>query len=187
VVVSDDASAKGHRGALAPPGGRRTGAPLPAPAAQRRARPQLPGRALALLAGIGATALASRYLGQDGFGALTLGMAIVSLIALLTDLGLFTIAAREIAREAQRRREILGNAPSLGLAFSVVAALVLIAIVKIAHAGNPHIHRAILVLSVQLLPAPFLSASRAYFQAAQRGQPALTAYAGRETPRRATT
>lgn len=127
------------------------------------------GRAVALLAGIGATALASRYLGLDGFGALTLAMAIVSLIALLTDLGLSTMAAREIARAPERQREILGNVLSLGLAFSAVAALLLIAIVEIAYAGNPDVRRAILVLSLQLVTSPFLSASRAYFQAAQRG------------------
>src|SRR5918992_3526818 len=93
------------------------------------------GRALTLLAGIGATALASRYLGLDGFGALTLGMAIVSLIALLTDLGLSTMAAREIARAPQRQHEILGNVLSLGLAFSVAAALLLVAVGEVAYAG----------------------------------------------------
>jgi O-antigen/teichoic acid export membrane protein len=128
------------------------------------------GRALALLAGIGATALATRYLGVSGFGALTLAMAIVSLAALLTDLGLSMMAAREIARAPQREREILGNVLSLGLAFSVVAALVLIGLAEVAYAGDPDVRRAILVLSIQLFTAPFLSAARAHFQAGQRGQ-----------------
>jgi O-antigen/teichoic acid export membrane protein len=127
------------------------------------------GRVLTLLAGIGATALASRYLGLDGFGALTLGMAIVSLVALLTDLGMSTMAAREIAREPEREREILGNVRSLGLAFSVGAALLLLAVAEAAYSSNFEVRRAVLVLSLQLLTAPFVGAARAHFQARQRG------------------
>jgi O-antigen/teichoic acid export membrane protein len=127
------------------------------------------GRVLALVAGIGATALASRYLGLEGFGALTLGMAIVSLVALLTDLGLSTMAAREIAREPEREREILGNVRSLGLGFSAGAAVLLVGVAEAAYSGNPEVRRAILVLSLQLLTAPFVGAARAHFQANQRG------------------
>ena len=127
------------------------------------------GRMLTLLAGIGATALASRYLGLEGFGALTLGMAIVSLVALLTDLGMSTMAAREIAREPEREREIIGNVRSLGLAFSVGAALLLVGVAEVAYSGNGDVRRAILVLSLQLLTAPFVGAARAHFQASQRG------------------
>jgi O-antigen/teichoic acid export membrane protein len=128
------------------------------------------GRVLALLAGVGATALASRYLGLEAFGALTLAMAVVSLMSVLTDLGMSTMAAREIARAPDREREILGNVLSLGLAFSVAAALLLLAIAEVAYAGNPDVRRAMLVLSLQLLTAPFLGAARAHFQATQRGQ-----------------
>jgi len=128
------------------------------------------GRMVALLAGVGATALASRYLGLEAFGALTLAMAVVSLISVLTDLGMSTMAAREVARTPKREREILGNVLSLGLAFSVAAALLLLAIAEVAYAGNPDVRRAMLVLSLQLLTAPFLGAARAHFQAAQRGQ-----------------
>jgi O-antigen/teichoic acid export membrane protein len=127
------------------------------------------GRVLTLLAGIGATALASRYLGLEGFGALTLGMAIVSLVALLTDLGMSTMAAREIAREPEREREIIGNVRSLGLAFSVGAALLLVGLAEVAYPGNADVRRAILVLSLQLVTAPFVGAARAHFQANQRG------------------
>jgi O-antigen/teichoic acid export membrane protein len=127
------------------------------------------GRVLTLLAGIGATALASRYLGLDGFGALTLGMAIVSLVALLTDLGMSTMAAREIARSPEREREVLGSVRSLGLALSVGAAVVLVGLAEVAYSSNPEVRRAILVLSLQLLTAPFVGAARAHFQANQRG------------------
>ena len=127
------------------------------------------GRMIALLAGVGATALASRYLGLEAFGALTLAMAVVSLISVLTDLGMSTMAAREIAQHPDREREILGNVLSLGLAFSAASALVLVAVAEVAYAGNPDVRRAMLVLSLQLLTAPFLGAARAHFQAAQRG------------------
>jgi O-antigen/teichoic acid export membrane protein len=127
------------------------------------------GRVLSLLAGIGAIALASRYLGLEGFGALTLAMAIVSLVALLTDLGMSTMAAREIAREPEREREILGNVRSLGLAFSAGAAVLLVGLAEVAYSDNADVRRAILVLSLQLLTTPFAGAARAHFQANQRG------------------
>ena len=127
------------------------------------------GRALALIAGIGATALASRYLGLDGFGALTLAMAIVSLAALLTDLGMSTMAVREIARAPERERQIVGNVRTLGLALSVAAAVLLVGIAQALYAGQPHVRDAMLILSLQLLTSPFTSSARAHLQARQLG------------------
>jgi O-antigen/teichoic acid export membrane protein len=127
------------------------------------------GRALALLAGIGATALASRYLELDGFGALTLAMAVVSLVSLLTDLGMSTMAVREIAREPEREREIVGNVRTLGLALAVAASVVLVGVAEVLYGGDPLVRNAILVLSVQLLTSPFLSSARAHLQARQLG------------------
>jgi O-antigen/teichoic acid export membrane protein len=127
------------------------------------------GRVLALLAGIGATALASRYLGLDGFGALTLAMAIVSLASLMTDLGMSTMAVREIARAPEREHEIVGNVRSLGLVGSVAAAVVLVAVAQVAYADQPQVRTAILILSVQLLTSPFSSSARAHLQARQLG------------------
>ncbi len=92
------------------------------------------GRAVAVLAGVVTVGLASRYLGLEGFGALTLAMSIVAFVALMTDLGLSTMAAREIAREPEREREILGNVLALGLAAAVIALLGLIAVAEI---GTP--------------------------------------------------
>ena len=127
------------------------------------------GRALTLLAGIGATALASRYLGLDGFGALTLAMAIVALVSLLTDLGMSTMAVREIARAPEREREIVGNIRTLGLTFSVVAAATLVGVAELAYGGQPMVRDAMLVLSAQLVTSPFLSSARAHLQARQLG------------------
>jgi O-antigen/teichoic acid export membrane protein len=127
------------------------------------------GRVLAVLAGIGAVALASRYLGVEGFGALTLAMAIVSLVAVLTDLGMSTMAAREIAREPEREREIVGNVRTLGLVLGLASAVVLLGVAEVAYAGDPDVRRAIFVLSAQLLSTPFVSAARAHMQATQRG------------------
>ncbi len=127
------------------------------------------GRAVTVVAGIGATALASRYLGLEGFGALTLAMAVVALLAVLTDLGMSTMAAREVAKAPDREREILGNCLTLGLTLSVSLILVLLAVVEVSYAGDPDVRRAMLVLSVQLFTAPVVGTARAHFQAAGRG------------------
>lgn len=128
------------------------------------------GRVLAVLAGIVSVALATRYLGVTGFGALTLAMAIAAFVALLTDLGLSTMAAREIAASPAEEREIVGNVLTLGLAVAVGATLLLLATAEVAYAHDDQVRRALLVLSAQVLCAPFVGVARAHFQAAQRGQ-----------------
>jgi O-antigen/teichoic acid export membrane protein len=128
------------------------------------------GRVVAVLAGVATVGLASRYLGLDGFGTLTLAMSIVAFVALLTDIGLSTMAAREIAREPEREREILGNVLTLGLALAVggVAGLALIA--EVGYGGDEQMREALLILGAQVVAAPFVGVARAHFQGVQRGQ-----------------
>jgi O-antigen/teichoic acid export membrane protein len=128
------------------------------------------GRIVAVLAGVATVGLASRYLGLDGFGTLTLAMSIVAFVALLTDLGLSTMAAREIARAPEREREILGNVLSLGLALAGGGMAGLVVIAELGYRGDTETRQALLILGAQVLVAPFVGVSRAHFQAVQRGQ-----------------
>jgi O-antigen/teichoic acid export membrane protein len=128
------------------------------------------GRIVAVLAGVVTVGLASRYLGLEGFGALTLAMSIVAFVALLTDLGLSTMAAREIARHPEREREVLGNVLALGLGAAVLALLGLVAVAELGYDGNAQIRQALLILGAQVLVAPFVGVARAHFQGVQRGE-----------------
>jgi O-antigen/teichoic acid export membrane protein len=128
------------------------------------------GRLVVVMAGIATVGLASRYLGLDGFGALTLAMSIVAFVALLTDLGLSTIAAREIAQAPEREREVLGNVLSIGLAVAALALLGLVGVAELGYDGDEQIREALLILGAQVAVAPFVGVARAHFQGVQRGQ-----------------
>lgn len=127
------------------------------------------GRIVAVIAGVATVGLASRYLGLDGFGTLTLAMSIVALVALLTDLGLSTIAAREIAQQPERERDILGNVLTLGLSVAMLGLLALWLIAEVGYDGDTHTRQALLILGVQVLVAPLVGVARAHFQGVQRG------------------
>jgi O-antigen/teichoic acid export membrane protein len=128
-------------------------------------------RGVVIVAGIVAVGLASHYLGVGEYGALTAAMAFASSFAVLTDLGLSTVAAREIAVAPDRTRAIVGNVITVGLALGVAAAGLAVAAMFIAFPGDGrHDTRvAIAILLVQLAAAPFSGAARAHFTAAGRG------------------
>jgi O-antigen/teichoic acid export membrane protein len=128
-------------------------------------------RAIALIAGIATVTLASRYLGVSHFGALTAGMAYASLFALLTDLGLSTVATREIAREPHRERHVLGNVLAMGLLCALGSAAIGFALMEFLYggAGEAATREAIMILLVQVFAAPFTGAARAFFTSRQRG------------------
>jgi O-antigen/teichoic acid export membrane protein len=128
-------------------------------------------RTVTIVAGIVTVGFASRYLGLNQFGAMTAAMAYASLFAVITDLGISTVATREIARNPQREREILGSAVRVGLAGAVVFAAAGLLIAQVVYPGhNDHDTRwAIAILLIQLACSPFTSAARAHFVAGQRG------------------
>jgi O-antigen/teichoic acid export membrane protein len=129
------------------------------------------GRVLALVAGIALVTLASRYLGLADYGALTAGMAYASLFAILTDLGLSTVATREISRDPDREHEVLGTVLGVGAGLAVLAAGLGLALMEVIYGGttNAATREAIVILLVQVLVAPVTGATRAFFTARQRG------------------
>jgi len=128
-------------------------------------------RVVALVAGVVALSLASRYLPVGAFGALTAGMAYASLFALLTDLGLSTAATREISRAPARERVVLGNVLGMGTALAVVAVGLGLLAMRIVYpgAGYAATREAIEILLVQVVVAPITGAARAFLIARQRG------------------
>src|SRR5947209_13521475 len=124
-------------------------------------------RVISLLAGIVTISLASRYLGVRNFGALTAGMAYASLFALLTDLGLSTVATREIARHPDRERQLLGNVLGMGMLCALAAAALGVGLMELVYSGarQAATREAILILLVQVFAAPVPGAARAFFTA----------------------
>lgn len=62
------------------------------------------------LVGIG---FITRYLGQEGFGEYATALAFFSFFGAIADLGLYSVATREISREGANEEEIIGNVFSL--------------------------------------------------------------------------
>jgi O-antigen/teichoic acid export membrane protein len=80
--------------------------------------------AVAMACGIASSILLSRYLGVEGFGTFNYAFAFMYFFLTLNDLGINTIAVREIAREPERAPEIIGSLRTLRM---VIASIVLAA------------------------------------------------------------
>ena len=128
-------------------------------------------RVVALAAGVVALSLASRYLPVGSFGALSAGMAYASLFAVMTDLGLSTVATREISRSPEHERRVLGNVLGMGMVLAVLAVALGLLAMNLVYpgAGNAATRLAIEILLVQVFAAPITGAARAFFIARQRG------------------
>jgi O-antigen/teichoic acid export membrane protein len=72
------------------------------------------------LVGIG---LITRYLGKDGFGNYATALAFFSLFGSIADLGIYSVATREISRPEAREAEIIGNVFSLRIVTSLLVLL----------------------------------------------------------------
>lgn len=129
------------------------------------------GRVVALLAGIATVSVASRYLGLHDFGALSVGMAYSSLFAVLTDLGLSTVATREISREPEREPHVIATVLGVGLVMAIAAAALGVGLMLAIYGGSheARTREAILILLSQVLVTPVTGATRAFFTARQRG------------------
>jgi len=55
----------------------------------------------------------AQYLGDAGFGKYAFAVALAGLFIVFSDLGLSTLAIREIARNKNKREEYLGNASTI--------------------------------------------------------------------------
>jgi O-antigen/teichoic acid export membrane protein len=131
------------------------------------------GRVAVSAAGILATAMTARFLAPENFGALTIALVFVPLMALFADLGLYVITVRELARRPDEVQRLLGNAFAIGLvlsAVSVAGALGLMALLYPGEAREP-VRQAILVLCAQLVFTAPGGVATAYMTFTQRAAP----------------
>jgi O-antigen/teichoic acid export membrane protein len=129
--------------------------------------------AVALACGLASAVLLSRHLGVAGFGVFNYTFAFIYFFLTLNDLGLNTIAVREISRDAARAGEILGNLLSLRLALS--AGVLAIAWIAIWLWPMDDVLRRPLALFALILPLTALNAPALIFQTAMRFEFAATA------------
>ncbi len=112
-------------------------------------------RVVAAGANLVGVALTTRYLGPDEFGSLTIALVFLALVGPLADLGLYTIATRELAKTPAQEARLVSNVFTIGLVLSAVTALLAVTVLQLAYSGGGDalVRKAIVVLLVPLLLA----------------------------------
>lgn len=137
----------------------------------------LASRVVVAASGLAGVAVSTRYLGPADFGQLTIAIVLVSVFGFFTDAGLYTVAAREIAKRPDEERRILSNVFAMGLVASV-GAVILALLVAVAAYGAPAddlVRLGVVILSVQMLAAALGGTASAYLVAHQRAAPTALA------------
>jgi O-antigen/teichoic acid export membrane protein len=112
------------------------------------------GRVLIALTGVVSVGIATRYLGLAGFGALTTAAAFVTALAPLADVGLSTIAAREIAKRPGEAERLIRSVLTLAIGLSLVALVVGLGVAHLLYPGEARedVRGAIVLMMVVGLP-----------------------------------
>lgn len=113
------------------------------------------------------TMYTARYLGADGYGILSLALALSGIFALIADLGISTLTTREVAKNKSLTVKFVGNA----LVLKSVLAIIAIAITfLIANLGNypPEAVITIYIISLSILVGVFPRIFSSIFQAYEK-------------------
>jgi O-antigen/teichoic acid export membrane protein len=111
--------------------------------------------------------LAARHLGVEKFGILSFGFAFATMFSALTDLGLGAVAAREIARDQQRAKELISNAIGIKLVVAILVMILIWALVNIL--GYPRENRMVVyICSLFVVETAFIAYFCYIFQGFQR-------------------
>jgi len=79
------------------------------------------------------TLYTARYLGVEGFGILSLALALTGIYIIFNDLGLNTLTVREVSRDKSLQKKYVGNTIVLKLIFSASTFLITVLTVYIVH------------------------------------------------------
>lgn len=129
------------------------------------------GRLLNAGLGIVGVGITSRYLGVDAYGTLVTVTVFTMLLTPLTDLGVWTIGARELAKRPAERQRLLNSLFTIGIGLSLFAAAVGLAVGFLVYsAPGDRLEREAIAILI-LVPFPFAAAAApagAYLISAQR-------------------
>jgi O-antigen/teichoic acid export membrane protein len=120
--------------------------------------------------GIATVAISTRYLGPNAWGQLATATAFIAIVASLTDLGLWTIGARELARRPDESDRVLGGLLTVGFVVSLLGGAAGVGLAFVLYGDSEHqlTREGILLLLLTVpLSAP-VGAIGAYFVAEQK-------------------
>jgi len=140
---------------------------------------QLAGKAAVMAIGLASVAVTTRYLGVDSYGKLALAFVFVQTFGLLADVGLLTVAVREMSRTPERTNQVVGAVLALRLALSL-AVVPLAALVSLALPYDREVRVAVLIAGGALVLGLANGALVAVFQSRLRmGRAAVSEVLGR--------
>jgi O-antigen/teichoic acid export membrane protein len=128
------------------------------------------GRALMALGGVVSVGITTRYLGLEAYGSFVAAQGLIAVVGTVTDIGLWSVAAREIAKRPQDTQRTISAVLTAGLALSGLAALVGVGAALLVYSGeDDHLVRqgALMLMLTLPLSAPF-GAANGYFISQQR-------------------
>jgi O-antigen/teichoic acid export membrane protein len=128
------------------------------------------GRVLGTAMGIVSVGVTTRYLGLEGYGALAVALAFLGIVTVVSEVGIWSIGTREIARRPAESQRVVSALLTIGIGLCVVAMLAAAATVIAIYGGEDHelTRRAAFLL---ILSIPFLApagALNAYFLGRQQ-------------------
>ncbi len=83
------------------------------------------------------TIYTARYLGTAGFGTLSAALALTGIFSVLADLGMSTYATREVARDNEKTRKLLGNIALIKCFLAVITVSLLYITVLFKEISSP--------------------------------------------------
>jgi len=111
--------------------------------------------------------LAARHLGVEKYGVLSFALAFTAMLGVLTDLGLGTIATREIARDPEQARPQVNDALTMRLMASVVIIAAIVVLVNLLRYQAATI-RVVYICSISVLTNAVASLLCNVFQGSER-------------------
>ncbi len=136
------------------------------------------GRLLNAAIGIVTVGITTRYLGVEDYGTLVTVTVFAALLTAVSDLGVWTIGAREIARRPDETARLLRSLFSISIGLSLLAAALGLAIAFLVYSGSGGAMQREGIAILILAPLPFAAAAGpagAYLIAMQRGWTAAAA------------
>ncbi len=97
----------------------------------------------------------TRYLGPERYGSLTIALVFIAVAVPLTDLGLYTIATRELAKRPQAASTVLRHVFGMGLVLSAIVTVATLAVVETVYSGASRflVREAVAILAIQIVVA----------------------------------
>jgi O-antigen/teichoic acid export membrane protein len=131
------------------------------------------GRAAVSASGLVGTIVATRYLGVDDFGQLLTAVTFVMLFGVLTDAGVWTIAAREMARRPDDEQSIMATVSLIGLALSAATLAIVLGASFLIYGGQDRdlVRLGVVIVGTQFLVSGPFGTSTAFMTAHQLAIP----------------